>query len=75
MCLYENFLSVMWFLKKYFLLTIALRWVGSGSLKSGKGSEDTDPYKNLTDPEHCNNPYAVKKPKLQGSAFDKIFFS
>jgi hypothetical protein len=38
-CLYENFLSVMWCFKQFVLLTIARRWVGSGSVKSGYGYE------------------------------------
>ncbi len=35
-------------------MLIAVGWVGSGSVKSGYGSEDPDtkPYKNLKDPEH-----------------------
>jgi hypothetical protein len=33
----------MWCFQKLFLLTIAGRWVGSGSVKSGYGSEDINP--------------------------------
>jgi hypothetical protein len=73
--------TVMCCLKKLFLLTIAVRWVGPGSgygsLKSGYryGSEDTDPNKNLTYPEHCNNPYSVKSPKLHENPFSKILLA
>jgi hypothetical protein len=38
--LWVLFLSVMWCFKKLFLLTITRRWVGSGSVKYGCGSED-----------------------------------
>jgi hypothetical protein len=42
----------MWCTKKLFLLTIAIGWIGSGSVKSGYKSEDPDMKKIFTDPEH-----------------------
>ncbi len=35
------------------MVTIARRWIESGSGKSGYGSEVPDPQKNLTKPEDC----------------------
>jgi hypothetical protein len=40
-------------MNKLCLLAFALRRIGSGSEKSGYGSKDPDPYKDLTDLEQC----------------------